>query len=283
MLVCVDTIYVDSLFALNLIADYLLLIVGARVAGAVIRRWRIAIAAVVGAAYAVAAVVPEWGFLTRPLLKIALGVGMCLIAYGSERTLWRCSGMFFAVSALFGGAVWAAGMLAGGYGASALYVPVSWRVLVLSFAVCYAAVTLLPAPGGAQSAALLCTAGRHPAWKDGHAARAGRHRQRPRRPRVRAPVMVCGPAPLAPLTGAVVPPADAAGAVEALSRVPGLAGRVLLLPYRAVGTSSGCSPPYGRIRSRWTGHGGRAGCARRGLGADYEAVAPGRILKGGRL
>ena len=46
MLVCVDTIYVDSLFALNLIADYLLLLVGARVSGAVIHRLRIAAAAV---------------------------------------------------------------------------------------------------------------------------------------------------------------------------------------------------------------------------------------------
>lgn len=69
MLVCVDTIYVDSLFALNLIADYLLLLLGARVSGAVIHRLRIAAAAVVGAAYSVAAVVPEWGFLTSPLPK----------------------------------------------------------------------------------------------------------------------------------------------------------------------------------------------------------------------
>ena len=106
MLVCVDTIYADSLFALNLIADYALLIAAGRTAGAVLRRWRIALAAVVGAAYALAAVVPKWGFLTHPVLKIALGVGMCLIAYGSERRFWRCCGMFFAVSALFGGAVW---------------------------------------------------------------------------------------------------------------------------------------------------------------------------------
>ena len=50
MLVSVDTIYVDSLFALNLAADYLMLLCGARISGAVIRRGRLLIAAVVGAA-----------------------------------------------------------------------------------------------------------------------------------------------------------------------------------------------------------------------------------------
>ena len=82
----------------------------------------------VGAAYAVACVLPKWGMLTSPTAKIALGVGMCLIAYGSERRFWRCCGCFFAVSALFGGAVWASGMLAGTGGAYTPYVPVSGRV-----------------------------------------------------------------------------------------------------------------------------------------------------------
>ena len=134
MLVCVDTIYADSLFALNFIADWALLLAAGRLSGAVLRRWRIALAAALGAAYALASVAPGWGFLTHPAAKIALGVGMSLIAFGSERRFWRCCGMFFAVSALFGGAVWGAAMLAGYDAARGVYVPVSGRVLALSFA-----------------------------------------------------------------------------------------------------------------------------------------------------
>lgn len=275
MLVCVDTIYVDSLFALNLIADYLLLLVGARVSGAVIRRWRIAIAAVVGAAYAVAAVVPEWGFLTRPLPKIALGVGMSLIAYGSERKLWRCTGAFFAVSALFGGAVWAAGMLAGGYGASALYVPVSWRVLALSFGICYAAVSLLFRRTLAKRSRRVVTmaaelGGRSVelrALEDTGSALAD--------PVSGRPVIVADARSLEPLLGAYIPPGDAAGAAEALSRVPGLERRVSLIPYRAVGTSSGLLAAF---RPDSLTLGGAAADALIALGEvrgeDYEAVAP---------
>ena len=50
---------------------------------------------------------------------------------------------FFRRVRLFGGAVWAAGMLAGTQGVYGAYVPVSWRALVLSFGICYAAVSLL--------------------------------------------------------------------------------------------------------------------------------------------
>ena len=111
----VETIYLDSLFALNAVIDYFLLLCSARAAGAVLRRWRL---------------VPA--------------VFMSLIAFGGERRLWRCLVIFLAVSAAFGGAVWAASMLAGtdAYGGQ-VYVPVSMRVLVLSFALCYAAVSLV--------------------------------------------------------------------------------------------------------------------------------------------
>ena len=143
MLVCVDTIYLDSLAALNLTADYLLLLASGRVAGAVLHRGRILLAAALGAAWALASVVPGWGFASHPAAKIALGVGMSLIAYGSERRFWRCCALFFAMSALFGGAVWGAALLFGYDAGGRLYVPLSFRTLALSFALCYAAVTLL--------------------------------------------------------------------------------------------------------------------------------------------
>ena len=140
----VETIYLDSLFALNAVIDYFLLLCSARAAGAVLRRWRLALAAVLGGAWAVACVLPGMGFLTYAPMKLVPAVFMALIAFGGERRLWRCLVIFLAVSAAFGGAVWAASMLAGtdAYGGQ-VYVPVSMRVLVLSFALCYAAVSLV--------------------------------------------------------------------------------------------------------------------------------------------
>lgn len=275
MLVSVDTIYVDSLFALNLAADYLMLLCGARISGAVIRRGRLFIAAVVGAAYAVACVLPKWGMLTSPIAKIALGVGMCLIAYGSERRFWRCCGCFFAVSALFGGAVWASGMLAGTDGAYSPYVPVSGRVLVLSFAICYAAVSLLfrrtlakrsqrtvplTVRLGDRSLTLRALIDTGNTLSDPASGRA---------------VIVADARALSPLLGFTPDLSDVSALVEALSRVPGLERRVSLVPYCSVGVSGGLLAAF---RPDTLELGGKSSSALLALGEvrgdDYEAIAP---------
>ena len=234
MLVCVDTIYLDSLAALNLTADYLLLLASGRVAGAVLHRGRILLAAALGAAWALASVVPGWGFASHPAAKIALGVGMNLIAYGSERRFWRCCALFFAMSALFGGAVWGAALLFGYDAGGRLYVPLSFRTLALSFALCYAAVTLLfrrraarerrIAPLelrlGGKSALLRALADTGCSLADPVSGRAA---------------VVADAAAMAPLLGGEVDISFAASAAEELAARPGLAGRVSLIPFRAVG------------------------------------------------
>ena len=234
MLVCVDTIYLDSLAALNLTGDYLLLLASGRVAGAVLHRGRILLAAALGAAWALASVVPGWGFASHPAAKIALGVGMSLIAYGSERRFWRCCALFFAMSALFGGAVWGAALLFGYDAGGRLYVPLSFRTLALSFALCYAAVTLLfrrraarerrIAPLelrlGGKSALLRALADTGCSLADPVSGRAA---------------VVADAAAMAPLLGGEVDISFAASAAEELAARPGLAGRVSLIPFRAVG------------------------------------------------
>ena len=45
-------VYIDLLFLLNLIANYLLLLAAGRMVGAVLRRWRIGLGAAAGALYA---------------------------------------------------------------------------------------------------------------------------------------------------------------------------------------------------------------------------------------
>ena len=236
MLVYVDTIYADSFFAINLIADYLLLLAAARVSGAVLHRWRIFFAAVLGAAWALASVVPKWGMFTQPAAKIALGVGMCLIAYGHERRFWRCCGMFFAISALFGGAVWGAGMLAGIDAYSQAYVPVSFRTLALAFALCYTAVTLFMRHGAVKAArrtALLSVTLPSGRVTLRALVDTGNVLSDPISGR---PAAVCEASVLSKALGPACE-LEPIGALEALSSLPGLAGRVTLLPYSSVGHS----------------------------------------------
>ena len=231
----VDIIYADSLVAVNLIADYLLLLSAGRVAGAVLHRWRMLLAAALGALYALASVAPEWGFLNGFAPKIALGVGMSLISFGSERRFWRCCAAFFAMSALFGGAVWALSTLGGYDAAPGGYVPLAGRTLALSFAVCYAAVTLFmrrAAPKALRrTAELRLSLGARQvtlrALIDTGCTLAD--------PATGRPAAVCDARAIAPLLGGRAPDGDAAGSALALSALPGLAGRVTLLPYSAVG------------------------------------------------
>lgn len=132
-----EVIYVDRLFLLDLSIDYCLLLLSGRVSGVVLRRGRYLIGATLGAAYAVILLLPGMQWLGSTVMKLILGLLMALIAYGCEARFWRCAGVFFAVSALFGGAVFAASILAEAEPLGGVFVSVTLRTLALSFGVCY--------------------------------------------------------------------------------------------------------------------------------------------------
>ena len=98
-------VYIDLLFLLNLIANYLLLLAAGRMSGAVLMRWRIGLGAAAGALYAVLVFLPGLEWLAFWLCKMACGVLMALIAYGGERYLLRVTVFFFGASAALAGAV----------------------------------------------------------------------------------------------------------------------------------------------------------------------------------
>ena len=98
-------VYVDLLFLLNLIANYLLLLAAGRIAGAALVRWRIGLGAAAGALYAVLVFLPGLECLAFGPCKLACGVGMVLIADGGERYLLRLTVLFFGASAALAGAV----------------------------------------------------------------------------------------------------------------------------------------------------------------------------------
>ena len=71
-------VYIDALFLLNLIVNYLLLLAAAKLAGEPLRRLRLAAGAALGGLYAAAIFFPGMGFLTHPLCKLGAAVLMLL-------------------------------------------------------------------------------------------------------------------------------------------------------------------------------------------------------------
>ena len=139
-------VYIDALFLLNLIVNYLLLLAAAKLAGEPLRRLRLAAGAALGGLYAAAICFPGMGFLTHPLWKLGAGVLMLLTGFGGSRRLLRVTLVFFGLSCAFGGGIFAIGLL-GGRGLTlrngVLYSVMDLRILLLSAAVCYAVLTLV--------------------------------------------------------------------------------------------------------------------------------------------
>ncbi|MBQ9348025.1 MAG: sigma-E processing peptidase SpoIIGA [Oscillibacter sp.] len=107
-------VYIDEVFALNAAADGFLLLLTARLAGIAPRWGRYALAALAGGVYACGAALP--GFWSGGAVKCAAGVGLALVAFGREERLGRLTVLFFAVSCAFAGCVLAMGSLSSGTG-----------------------------------------------------------------------------------------------------------------------------------------------------------------------
>ena len=139
-------IYVDTLFLLNALVDYLLLLGAARLAGEPLRRLRFGAAAVMGGLYAVALFLPGLSFMAHPLCRVASGVMMLVTAYGGSRRLLRQGIIFLSLTCAFGGAVVAVSLL-GGRGLAlgprgVFYSHMDLKTILLSAALCYGVLTL---------------------------------------------------------------------------------------------------------------------------------------------
>lgn len=144
--VIMTVIYIDTLFFLNLVINYLLLLSTAKLAGAEISRGRIFLGGMFGALYAVAAFLPGAGFLTTITGKILSSLIMALIAFCGKNKLLRLTLLFWAVSFAFGGCVFAVNLLSGGpagFESGIVYAPVSSRTLLLSVGISYVLIALV--------------------------------------------------------------------------------------------------------------------------------------------
>ena len=239
-------VYLDELFLLNFVMDYLLLLAAGRLCGEVLRRGWLALGAAVGAAYAAAVFLPGMGFLLHPLCRGAAAVLALLAGYGGSRRLLRVGLVFCAVSAAFGGGIFALQLLGGGGLAlrnGVLYSALDLRFILLSGAGCYALLTLVLGRTARHTAArrelapvLLTLEGRRVALTalvdTGNTLTD---------PATGQPVMVAEGEKAAPL----FPPGQAPTAEELadpaalVERLTAAGCRCRLLPYRAVGVEHG--------------------------------------------
>lgn len=228
------TVYIDSLLLLNLAADYLLCLAAARICALQLKRRRYFLAALFGAAYAAASVLPGLFFLSRAYFKLPAGLIMGLIAYGSERSPLRCTAVFFGVSAAFGGALWALSLASGGDGQAVL----SMKSLLLSFALCYAAFRLIFRRRAALAEKrLVKVAAEFMGRKTEFTALLDTGNSLSD-PATGAPVMVACSHALKPLlreNAALFSQMQPVELMELCAGIPELRGRLRLIPYTAVG------------------------------------------------
>lgn len=128
-------VYIDRVFFLNTLLDYLLLLSTARLAGRPLRRWRFLACAAGGGLYA--AVVFWIPKLAHPVIKLLSGLLIAGIAYGREPKWPRLMALFFLLSGGLAGVLLALGLAAGAprtYLNRLYYAQISWPVLLLSAA-----------------------------------------------------------------------------------------------------------------------------------------------------
>ena len=89
------TVYLDSVFALNFAVNWLLLRAAARLGAAAVRPRRIAAAAALGAAYAVAVYLPGCGVLAGWAGKLAMTAALLAVAFGLRRETLRLAAITF--------------------------------------------------------------------------------------------------------------------------------------------------------------------------------------------
>ena len=223
-------LYADSLFALSLLTDYLLCLSAGRLCGLTLRRGRYLAAAALGAVYAVAVFLPGLGWLALPVMQLVFAGLMGLIAFGGEERLLRCLAALLALSATFGGMVWAVFLRSSG----------APRLSVLAgvFAACYAVLTALSRTRRRRADARLAKAA---------LTLAGREVSFPvlldtgnclTDPVTGARVLVVAPealAPLLPENADVLTLSDPVELAARLGALPGLRGRARLLACATVG------------------------------------------------
>lgn len=128
-----SVVYIDSVWVINTVVDYLLLLSVASLAGTPLRRLRFLLCAALGGCYAVAVFVLPW--LGTAVVRCGFGAGLALLAFWRERRRGRLTALFFLLSAALAGLLLALGLMMGSPSSilsRIYYADISWGVLLLS-------------------------------------------------------------------------------------------------------------------------------------------------------
>ena len=139
-------VYIDSVFFLNALMDYLLLLATGRLAGIPLRRRRCLMAALIGGVYAAAVFFPGCEVLSAIPVKAAMGVMLALLTFGGEEKLLRLTLLFLVVSCGFAGCVLGLSLLAGTSVPTVngiFYTDVNVRVLLIASAAAYLVLSIV--------------------------------------------------------------------------------------------------------------------------------------------
>ncbi len=137
-------VYIDRVFVLNMLVDYLLLLTTASLAGTPLRRGRFALFSALGGLYAVSTfLVPIFAL---PVARVLFGGAMGLLTFCREPRSWRLAALFYLLSGALAGLMLALGLAIGspmGIMQRIYYADMSWGVLLGSSAVFYGLLHLL--------------------------------------------------------------------------------------------------------------------------------------------
>ncbi len=234
------TVYIDQVFLLNAGADALTLWLTARLTALPLSRGRLWGAAALGGLYGVLCRVPVLGFLAAAPVQLAAAAGLVYLAFPRRREFPRVLVLFWLLSWGLGGAFLALTQLLAERGA--FLERLNWGVFLLAGGGCYLLLSLpfrgkarhavagellegrLERRGASVTLTVLLDTG-HTLYDDA----------------LGAPVLVADGEALEGLWSAeereVLRQLPSRGAAWCLQRLP--TGRFRLLPYRAVGVSSG--------------------------------------------
>lgn len=106
-------VYLDKVFLINALVDYLLLLTTLRLSGEAIYRPRLILCAVCGGLYAVMVFLPGAALLSHPACRLAAGIALAAAAFRRLSRPVRLVALFLFLSCGLGGALLAVGLAAG--------------------------------------------------------------------------------------------------------------------------------------------------------------------------
>lgn len=266
-------VYIDMVFALNFMANYLLLLCGGRLSGAILRRGRIALGGALGGLYAAAVFFPGLAWLTAWPIKWGAGVLMALVAYGWSRNFPRICLIFFGASCLLGGMVFAAELMGNGtltMENGIYYSRYDLRLLLVLFVLCYAVLSFIFRNLGRHGPEELARLEIRMLGKEISLIALIDTGNTLTDSATNRPVVIAEFGAVRTLLPSGVDPARPVESAEALHRM-GL-GTCRLLPFRAVGTPCGMLLA---LRSEWVRINGK------NQGPLLVALSPGPVSDGG--